>query len=189
MMELNRTTQSGNTAENIAGRDINIKTYNFEAIKVSYDKLSQLFAKIEEERKSNAPLNQFIEELERFTKPKSGVVKTLEQKLTEGEMQSFIEYALDAKETYSKFLMKHQFLKSAQEINVYLLALVRTYFNHQIYPVIQSGADQAAIGNLIVKNIVEPILAQLKEDTLGFTAEHIDGMLYFLTGNCYLEWK
>lgn len=188
-MDINRTTQTGNRADDIAGRDIHKKIYNFESIKVNHEKLKTLFDKIEEERKSNVTLNQFIEELERYTKPRTGTVKGLKEKFEESSRLNFLDYAMEAKETYSKFLLKNQFLKSAQEVNVYLLALVRSYYNNQIYPVILEGADQSVIGNLLVEKIVEPMLSHLKEDTLGFNAEHIDGMIYYLTGHCFLEWK
>jgi hypothetical protein len=71
---------------------------------------------------------------------------------------------------------------------VHLLALVESYFENEIRPQISLGKTSEEIKTLIQQLIVIPLLLELEENLLGFNASDINGMLYFLTGNCHIKW-
>jgi ABC-3C protein len=174
-----------------AGGDIDKsqRSYTFQKTQESISYMSRLLKKFEHERANNITLNGYVEQLEHYHSRLEGDVLGLEQKLKDGNAEDFIDFALKAKESFYKRLTKYQLYESAQEINVHLLALVISYFELQIAPRIRAGCDAQELGVLINQFILQPLLEQLEENTLGFTAVDINGMLFFLTGNCHLTWK
>ena len=113
----------------------------------------------------------------------------LEQKLINGKRETIIDYAMDCKDYYARKLYRYEFYESAQKINVYLLALVESYYHDSIFPLIKQGLSEPEIGKLVQDKIINPLLAELDGDTLGFSAKDIQGMLYLLTGNCHIKWN
>jgi hypothetical protein len=67
--------------------------------------------------------------------------------------------------------------------------MVISYFENEIKPLLQKGEDEQLINSMINERLVKPLIAELDENLLGFTAHDINGMLYFLTGNCHLKWN
>ncbi|HEX8289666.1 MAG TPA: ABC-three component system protein [Pyrinomonadaceae bacterium] len=192
-MSENKVIQSENeVGGDQAARDIihnrNKSYYNYGDLRNSVSPVQSLYAKYELEKENNPQLTEFIEELNYYYNKVDGDVIGLEKKLENGNRQSFIKYALRAKEAYHKKLYKNQFSEVAQQINVYFLALIDSYFTHIIYPKICGGASNEEINILIQENVINRVLSELGENTLGFTATDINGMLYFLTGNCHIEW-
>jgi len=190
-MTENEVTQKGSeVGGDQVGRDkyTNAPQYNFASSKKGTSPMSHLLKKFEEERKNDSKLDSFIEELDYFNRPIKGDVIGLEQKLIDGKREAFIDFALRAKESFHKKLFKFQFSESAQKINIHLLALVESYFMHHICPKIHNGHSSEEISSLIQELLVNPLLNELEENTLGFTATDINGMLYFLTGNCHIKW-
>ena len=175
-----------------AGRDIihNRNTVNYKLGKhfqVTYP-IQSLYADYELEKATNPQLTEFIEELNYFYNKLEGEVIGLEGKLKKANRDSFIKFALRVKEIYHKKLYKHQFSETAQRINVFVLALVESYFTNIVYPKICAHASNDEVNILIQENVINRILDELGENALGFTATDINGMLYFLTGNCHIEW-
>lgn len=183
--------QRGNTVHgDLAAGDIDksiVNNFSFNR-NIRIGKIKELFALFQHEKDNNIQFTEVIEELEHFSTPKIENVVGVEEKLRVANRQHFTEYALEVKELYSKKLLRHQLYESAQKINVFLLALVRNYYMAQVYPLIISGADEITIGNALQLHLIDPLLQQLDGDTLGFTADDISGMLYFLTGNCHIKW-
>jgi hypothetical protein len=184
------TSQDGNTAENIAGRDINDnRTFHFSSLSsAKHKKLKDLFEKFEHEKKNNIQLNEIIDDLLHYTTPKAEIVVGLEAKLRAANRDGQIEFAKEVKEKYAKKLTKYQFFMSAQKINVYLLGLVWTYFMQAVYPMICNGESEEKINSAINSLIIEPLLEALDGDTMEFNPPEIFGMIYFLTGNCHIKW-
>ena len=191
MDESNEVVQSKNTVGNDqVGRDkITTNNLNFGRSQSNITAMQALLAKFKEERKNNPQLDEFIEELDYYNKPLETDVIGLEQKLIDGNRESFINYATRVKEVYHKKLYKFQFSEVAQRINYHLLALVESYFTTYIYPRICESEDPNVINALIVDTIINPLLDQLDENPLGFSANEINGMMYFLTGNCHIKWS
>lgn len=188
-MDDNEIRQSGNiVVGDQAGRDVHKPNYVFQRSDIAISYMSELLRRFAEEQQNNLKLNGLIDDLDYYNSPLTGDVLGLEQKLTHGNRESFIDYALRAKERFHKKLVKYQFFESAQKINVHLLALVQSYFEYHIAPKIHSAASAEEISTLVQELVINPLLGQLEENTLGFTALDINGMLYFLTGNCHIKW-
>lgn len=171
-----------------AGRDIHKNSYSFARSKETINYMTTLLKKFKEESDGNVQLSTFIEDFDYYQSPYKGDVAGLEQKLRDGGREDFISYALKTKERFHKKLIKYQFFESAQKINVHLLALVESYFENEICPKIHNGQSSEEIKTLIQELIVNPLLNELEENLLGFNAADINGMLYFLTGNCHIKW-
>ena len=190
-MSDNDVSQSNNKVDgDQAGRDVNknVSAYNFVRSKETITYMTTLLNKFKEERDGNVLLSVLIEDFDYYKRPYKGDVVGLEQKLKDGGRDDFISYALKSKERFHKKLIRYQFFESAQKINVYLLALVESYFENHICPKIYKGQSSEEIKGLIQELLINPLLNELEENLLGFTAADINGMLYFLTGNCHIKW-
>jgi hypothetical protein len=184
-------TQSGNTIQgDQAAGDIykSTKIINQKS-SLKVNKIKELFEKFHYEKENNIQFCEIIEELEHYRTPKGGEkIIGVSDKLKAGKRDNFIEYALEVKEMYYKKLVRYQLYESAQKINVFLLAMVRNYFMNNVYPLILNNAGEVEVSQALNEYIINPLLEQLDGDTLGFTADDVNGMLYFLTGNCHLKW-
>lgn len=174
----------------LAARDINnITNLNFADSSQRNSQMTTLLKKFQQEQQNNVEFRSFIEELEHYNNPlKNEAVIGLEAKLKLAGRESFLEYGLRVKEEYTKKLLKYQFSEAAQQINVHLLALVESYFMNNIYPLIYRGESETTINAMIHELIINPLLGELEQNHLSFTAKEINGMLYFLTGNCHIKW-
>jgi hypothetical protein len=151
--------------------------------------MKRLLRQFEDERVHDVKLNEIIEELEYFYSRLEGDVIGLEQKLEKAKCQTLIPTALIAKERFRKKLEKYQFSEAAQKINVELLGRVFSKFQNQIAPKLQDEIPAQEVADLIQEKIVEPVRSALLENLLDITEVEINGMLYFLTGNCHVTWK
>lgn len=189
-MPENDVTQSGNIASgDIAGRDLTKKTSMvFEAPAKTISAIQVLYQRLEKEKADNAKIPGFIADLDYYFQPLSGEVIGLDGKLRNGKYDSLIDYALRVKEKYHKKLYQHQFSETAQLINKHFLTLVESCFQTQVYPHIFAGATPEEVTYLVQKFIIDRLLDELGDNVLDFAADDINGMLYFLTGNCHLKW-
>ncbi len=191
-MAENDAKQDGNTVGgDLAGRDIIHRNtiYGQTTTVAAPEAIRTLMAKLAQQRADDPQLDRFIDELDYFYRPIEGNVKGLEAKLEEAHKPvSFIAFALRVKEQYHKQLVRNQFSEIAQKLNVQLLALVQSYFMNHIHPKISEGAEPSMVQELVMSSVVMPLMHQLDDNTLGFTAQDIEGMLYFLTGNCHINW-
>ena len=179
--------KKSNTGD-IALRDINKnRSYNFSSDGTS--QMSILCKRFKEEQKSNIQLSSFIDDLNYLnTQKEDEKVLGLENKLRAGKREYIIEFALEVKEWFHRKLYKYQFSESAQLINLHLLGLVISYFQNEIYPLIVADEDIQIINSMITERIIKPILNELDENILNYSAQDINGMIYFLTGNCHIKW-
>lgn len=185
-------SQSGNVAggDVVAGNKYDNSVKNFFADPPStMPVLDELYRKFKDEVKSDPELRSNIDKFNYFTMPYQGDVLGLEAKLRSGQFNNIVEYALAAKEIFHKQLYKNQFYESAQKINCFLLSLVQSYFNTYVYPQICDGMKGSEVIILVQERIVDPLLSQLGENVLDLMADDIQGMVYFLTGNCHIKWS
>lgn len=131
---------------------------------------------------------EFIEDLDYYNNRREGDVIGLEEKLALAEREDIFWYANDAKDRFQRFLFKNQFSEAAQQIFVHLLTEIQSRFLHEIYPLICKGESSEKISILITERLIKPVRDELGENYLSITTLHINGMLYFLTGNCHLKW-
>jgi len=191
-MRDSEVTQTDNVAgRDIAGRDVNktySPTYSFGESQARVKYMSELLRKFKEDCDRKSQLRDFIDEFDYFNTQLEGDIVGLEKKLKDGNRDGFIEFALRTKETFFKKLLKYQFSESAQRIHIYLLASLESRFQNQIAPKIREHHPAEEINILIEEALVKPLLLELDENLLHITETDINGMLYFLTGNCHIKW-
>lgn len=152
--------------------------------------LEGLIDQLREEILHDREVSDFVERLANWMAPKKTELKRdLAEKLTACQKQHLIAEALDYKERFCKQLAKTKFNPALQEIYACILGEIYGNFNSRIKPRISSltepGAVEAAIADL-----ASSITAQLSNApaALGVGITEVIGMLYYLTGNCHIDW-
>ena len=167
----------------VAGGDIDkSRKYIFTGSKSSY--MSILLEKFKKEQEGDSKLTEFIDDLDYYYNKRKDDVIGLEEKLSNANRrQSFIDFAVEAKDKYHRKLYKYQFSEAAQKINIHLLGLVISYFENEIHPLLEKGEDEKLINSMITERLINPLMTELDENYLGFTAHDINGMLHFIAEN------
>lgn len=190
----NDVTQTKNTVTNgdIAGRDVVKKSiYNFSNISIgAKTQLEILYAKLEQEKNDSIVFTEIINELLHYTThAKDTEVIGIEKKLENGNWLEFLNFAEKSKEKFAKKLLQNEHSETAQTIYAFLLAKVYTSFQTNIYPRLKEGHPNEFITRLISEYIVKPLEEILGDNLLRIFDDEINGMIYFLTGNCHIKWN
>lgn len=98
------------------------------------------------------------------------------------------------KEKYAKKAERFKFFESAQWIDCQLFAKILDEYNVHVMPLIIQGANQHQIMTVVSEKVVNPVLELInvegeKDEVLNYDAEDIYGMIYYLTGQCHINWK
>jgi hypothetical protein len=190
----NEVTQTNNTVENgdIAGRDV-IKQTTINIGRVSIGGKSQLqllYEKLEQEKENSPVFSEMVEELMHF---KSYAANTevigLEKKLENGNRLRYLNFAERAKEKFTMKLLKNEHSETAQHIYAFLLAKVYSRFETHIYSRLNEGHPEEYINQLVDEFIVKPLEDLLGNNLLHIYEDEINGMIYFLMGNCHIKWN
>jgi|TARA_R110001599_G_scaffold110770_1_gene274803 hypothetical protein len=192
----NKTSQSDIIAgKNVTGRDdnsVNNNTYNLNApiVYKSDVNLQKLIDAHEKEIESDPKYKEFTERLHQFLyKEVEGELRDLKQKLDDADREHLIFFAMDVKERVTKKIQKSSHYQSAQQIYTYLLSNIRVAFQHEVYGRIKSAKFESyEIDEIVTEKIVEPYLNSVEGCSLNIDKEEIYGLLYILTGNCYIQW-
>ena len=186
-MDITKTTQNNNVVHgHQAGRDI-INNYVFDASQPTT--MGCLIQRFKKERESDVKFQDTLDILKRYTNPPPGEsVDGLETKLKNSGRSGLLGFAKRAKEVFAKKLMEHQFSEAAQEIHTFLLAEVFTRFHSLVMPAIQQKKSVEEVNMIVQAAIIDPVHGLLGDNPLQLHAEEINGMLYFLTGNCHIKW-
>lgn len=143
-----------------------------------------------ERLKESDPIYQIVlEELESKIKsaPSRSVIG-LEAKLEIAGREVYFHQALVSSQKAAKMISKFQHLKSYQIIFNHLLGLILTRFNAHILPLLRSGRDDIIIRSAINATIIEPLYQEVVMAGGFVTSDLVEGMLYFLTEKCHVEW-
>jgi hypothetical protein len=166
----------------VIGRD---KITNILPASTQMDLLSQKYV----EEKSNQQVTYvIIEELTHYSNEKYDI-RDLTEKLEDAGFDYLIEVGEELKEEVSKLIIRNQHYKSAQKIITYLLAEVESIFNANIKSKLLDVREETALKLLFRTHLEKEIQAHLGDNVLEIFNRQINGMVYFLTGNCHLEWK
>jgi hypothetical protein len=190
----NEVTQTNNTVGNgdIAGRDVNKSTV-INIGRVSSGGKSQLeilYEKLEQERQNSSIFSDMVDELLHFKSYAADAeVIGLEKKLENGNRLNYLNFAERAKEKFTKKLLKNEHSETAQHIYAFLLAKVYSRFETNIYPRLNEGHPEEYINQLINEFIIKPIEDLLGNNLLHIYEDEINGMIYFLMGNCHIKWN
>lgn len=177
--------------KNVSGRD----TYDYTFVNhppvrsISY--IESLTKKFKTEKDNNTAISDIIEELQHYKSQIDGEnfqVQGLEKKLANGGFENIIPKAIEYKEKFSKKLVKHENSESAQEIFAYLLAEVKTNFDLHVYPLILRSVPINQINQTISDFVITPVQNELGENILRIYKDDINGMIFYLTGNCHIKW-
>lgn len=132
----------------------------------------------------------YFKELEVYIRGKNGG-KTigLEQKLSDGGFDDIYERAQETKEKFWKQLRQNQFSLSYQKIIYAAIDESLSRFTYKIRPMILEEKPKSEI----LSSIADEIFESLYKDVADIVEIDIDkscfeGLIYFLTGNCYLKW-
>lgn len=133
---------------------------------------------------------QFVESLISWINPKRTELKRdLADKLNACGKGYLLVEALEAKERFAKQLRRTAFNPALQEIYAYMLGQIQATFNCRIKPHIAESTEPGAIETEIA-NLADEITSQIADapPELGIGLPEVIGMLYFLTGNCHIDW-
>lgn len=153
-------------------------------------RLQILLKNHEDKKEKDRGYKEFTEELNRFFAKKiSDNPRTLKQKLSDGNRDSFNEIALELKDDVMQKITELSYYQSAQDIFTYLLANIKTTFQHEIHSRIVSGRFEVfEINDELKDRIITPLYQQVCISSIGLDESHIYGLLYLLTGNCHIDW-
>jgi hypothetical protein len=179
--------QSGNSVNGgMAARDVN---NSITMLPQKLSAISELNERYLVETREEQNFNQIVKELNHFCVSLPYAKKDLETKLKEGGRSSEIEEAIFLKELIAKKIVEFSKSPSAQKILSFILGKLKQSYLHKIYPQIQSNVIQSEINKSIYDEVMIPAFDFLESNPLGFNDEDLKAMIYFLAGNCHINWK
>ena len=183
------TLKNNNAGRDIAGRDVNNTTnYNF----TPPNQKSSLRIKIEELQLDSLHDPHFKECINRLSHylnlVKPDEQRDLKAKLTDAGRETEIFEAQELKERFVKSLLKNNLSEQAQEAYVHILAKLLSLYELKVRDHIIDGAPRQVV-NAEILNVIEIICGDLVGTLLEKDYKEVQGMIYFLGGNCHLEWK
>jgi len=140
------------------------------------------------ERANNITTDVIIDELNHYRNEKEEI-RDITEKLTEAGFEYLIPEAEELKELVTKIIIKNQHYKSAQKMITFLLAEVESIFNTSIKPKLDGADSEVSVKGLFREYLEYEIQSHLGENVLEIFNRQINGMVFFLTGNCRLEWQ
>jgi hypothetical protein len=150
--------------------------------------LDLLSEKFRDEVASNSTTTEIIDELHHYNSSVSDD-RDLTKILTEAGFGYLIDEAEELKQLIAMLIVKYQHYKSAQKIITYLLAEVESVFNATIKPKLPSVESESELKCILREFLVIEIQDKLGDNVLDIFNRQINGMVFFLTGNCHLEWN
>ncbi len=183
-------TQTGNTAgKHMAGESIYDSSTTNILPSAPKTPLKIMAENYRHEVEEDSVQQKFIEELLNYMKRVPGhEQRDLEDKLVAADRHDLINDAKKLKEKFAKKLYKHTFSPVAQNIFVHILAQINSCFRLKIKPMISENISPRLVDNAIYDEIVKAIYLEVGNSELKINMDDIHGMLYYLTGNCYIEW-
>jgi hypothetical protein len=186
-----RSTQKNVTAgKNLAGRDVN--SYDFSrhaAARTDPARLRSLLSKAAKELATDERYSECVNGLQRYLIEPPDERRDLRGKLSDAGREKEVRKALELKEHFVKMLNKHVFSESAQLVYAHLLGKIETVFDHKVQPLMTGEGSELPANHAIAEEIVEPLADEVGAgNVLEIGHPEIRGMIYFLTGNCHLEW-
>lgn len=179
-------TESGDIF--IGSKDVHYNL-NFDPPQINPEKILLL---VERYKDIDCESNEFLaikEELEEYKSPKPGrVIIGLENKLEAGGREDLIVNAKDYKDKFARRLMRYELCTHTSAIHLNIMGRIEEKFNHIITPLIESRTDKNVVDLAISKLIIEPLADEVSAADPTLTPKQVRGMMYLLTGNCFLQW-
>ncbi len=156
-------------------------------------RLASWFRKLKDEFEHDVKLQKKLDDIRRY-RTKLPHTIGVERKLRDGGFsRQQIEKARRLKLYYAKKATRFQYYESAQRIDSYLFAIVSNRFDRYVMPLIEDGRPLRSINQAVYEQVVLHVMAELNtqgaDDTcLCYNEDDILGMVYYLTGNCHINW-
>jgi hypothetical protein len=156
-------------------------------------RFAKRFEKLNVEVASDERYEGIMESLKYYLTSRDGI--DMPTKLQDGGFkESEIIEATRKKEKYAKRLELNKFFESAQWIDSQLFGKIKMDFEAFILPLVNEGVTKDELLKEVVLKVVQPILDLINiegenDEVLNYNADDIFGMVYYLTGQCHLNWK
>lgn len=156
-------------------------------------RMASWFRKLKEEIDHDDKLQKKMADIMRY-RTKLPHTLGLKRKLQDGGYnKTAIDKACRLKQGYAKKATKYQYYEMANRIDDYLFAILSNRFDDYVYPLIVNQRPLADIKQAVSEQIIIPVMKELNENGeddiyLCYTTDDILGMLYYLTGNCHINW-
>lgn len=156
-------------------------------------RMASWFRKLKEEIDHDDKLQKKMADIMRY-RTKLPHTLGLKRKLQDGGYnKTAIDKACRLKQGYAKKATKYQYYEMANRIDDYLFAILSNRFDDYVYPLIVNQRPLADIKQAVSKQVIIPVMKELNENGeddiyLCYTTDDILGMLYYLTGNCHINW-
>ena len=175
----------------VAGRDVVKQTITLHAAPEPALLLKKLYERYQDDLKTQNTTNKLIEELRDYIPDKDieELERDLERKLCDAGREDLLNQARRYKEFFRQKIERYRLFPAAQAIYAYLLGQVLTRFDTYVKPAIEQGMSPAEINILLHEQVVEAIIQALPEAEPSCDHPSLHGMVYFLTGNCFIEWQ
>lgn len=151
--------------------------------------ITELNYKYISESSEDRGLQEYIDELNHLTMRLPYAKKDLATKLTEGDRLDEVDGALFSKERITKKILMLSQSATAQQILAFALGKVKQSFRLKVYPIIKSGNNLSAVNRAIYDDVLNPAFIFLEVNPLNLSEEDIYAMIYFLSGNCHIDWS
>jgi len=156
-------------------------------------RFARRFEKLNQEVKTDERYEGTMEAFKFYLTKLDGI--SAEKKLSDGGFsENEIIKAIRRKEKYAKRLQLNRFFESAQWIDSQLFAKIKMDFEGYITPLIDTETPKKEILKEVIVKVVQPVLDLINlegedDEVLNYNAEDIFGMVYYLTGQCHINWK
>lgn len=156
-------------------------------------RFAKRFKKLNQEVAADERYEGIMESLKYYLTSRDGI--DMPTKLQDaGFSENEIVEATRKKEKYAKRLELNKFFESAQWIDNQLFGKIKMDFEAFVLPLVKKSASKDDILKEVVFKVVQPVLDLINiegenDEVLNYDAEDIFGMVYYLTGQCHLNWK
>lgn len=156
-------------------------------------RLSRWFRRLREEFDHDDRLQRKLDDIKRYRTRLPHTIG-LDRKLQDGGFSvADIDRARRKKQYYAKKATRFQYYESAQRIDNHLFAIVCNRFDNYVFPLIQQAQPLVDVNRAVYEQVILPVMQELNangadDDCLCYTEDDIFGMLYYLTGNCHINW-
>lgn len=165
-----------------AGRDI---INNYQPVLTG---MSRLIKEYGDEQGQTPQITAFIQQLQHYYGAVTeGDVRGLDEKLTAAGRLDQLSLARKAKHDAAQFVLKHQTSLVAQKIITHVFAKLFTEYQNKVVPLIQAKAERVVIDAAILQ-VIDSGWLFLEANPLDIDYNLLQGLLYFLGGNCHLRW-
>lgn len=163
--------------------------FNFEPPRVNPE---QILLLVDKYRGVDCESKEFIaikEELEEYQTPRPGrEIIGLENKLKAGNREDLIPMAKEYKKKFASRLMRYELCTHTSAIHLNIMGKIEEKFNSTIIPMIENNENRNVVDLAISKLIIEPLSDEVAVADPTLTPKQVRGMMYLLTGNCFLKW-